>query len=117
MGGGRGGIAAIARVTAQAPAATFGLTAKGRIAPGMDADVALWDPGAQTTLTAPADGAGYSPWDGRRVQGRIVTVLRRGEVVVQDGRVLAAPGSGRRVPMAVSDAMRARPHHPDIPAP
>jgi hypothetical protein len=29
--------------------------------------------------------------------------------------VLAEPGSGLRVPMAVSDAMRPAPHNPDIP--
>ena len=38
---------------------------------------------------------GYTPFEGLAVQGWPVQVLRRGETVVQDGEVTAAPGSGR----------------------
>jgi dihydropyrimidinase len=116
VAGGRLGVAAFARVTAQAPAETFGLTAKGRIAPGFDGDLTLWNPQATHRIEAPEDGAGYSPWAGRDLRGRPVLVLRRGVVAMEGGRVLAEPGSGRRVPMAVSAAMRPAPHDPDIPA-
>jgi dihydroorotase len=39
--------------------------------------------------------AGWSPFAGRRVIGRVKRVTLRGETVYQDGRVLAKPGSGR----------------------
>lgn len=38
---------------------------------------------------------GWSPFAGREVLGRVERVLLRGEVVYEDARVLAAPGSGR----------------------
>jgi len=96
-------------LTASTPARLFGLTGKGRIAPGMDADIVIWNPDIETTLGETLDGSGYNPWAGRRVKGWPQTVLRRGEVVVEVGQVLARAGSGRRVPMAKSAAMTARP--------
>jgi dihydropyrimidinase len=41
------------------------------------------------------DLAGYSPYEGRAVSGRPVTVLSRGRVVVDDGSLHVTPGSGR----------------------
>jgi len=41
------------------------------------------------------DLAGYSPYEGRTVTGWPVTVLSRGRVVVDDGSLRAALGSGR----------------------
>jgi dihydropyrimidinase len=40
------------------------------------------------------DGAGYTPYAGRTVRGWPVTVLRRGEIIAENGRCLAAPGTG-----------------------
>jgi len=96
-------------LTATTPARIFGLTGKGRIAPGMEADVAIWNPGREVVLGDTLDGTDYTPWAGRRVRGWPETVLRRGELVVQAGRVLARPGSGRRVPMDKSPAMAPSP--------
>ena len=41
------------------------------------------------------DRARYTPWAGRTVKGWPVTVLRRGVVIVDNGKLDAAPGSGR----------------------
>ena len=41
------------------------------------------------------DLTGYSPYEGRVVNGWPVTVLSRGRVVVDDATLRAAPGSGR----------------------
>ncbi|WP_052341513.1 dihydropyrimidinase [Salinarimonas rosea] len=105
---GRLGLDGFVALTATAPADIFGLAGKGRLLPGCDADVAIWDPTATRTFGTDDlhDGTGYNPFAGRTVTGWPVTVLRRGEVVVEDGALAAAPGSGRRVPMAVSPAMR-----------
>jgi dihydropyrimidinase len=64
---------------------------------GADADIAIWDPKREVTISAALlhDLAGYSPYEGRTVTGWPVTVLSRGRVVVDDGFLRAAPGSGR----------------------
>ncbi|GGK31881.1 dihydropyrimidinase [Salinarimonas ramus] len=104
---GRLGLDRFVALTSTRPAEIFGLTGKGRLLPGYDADVAIWDPAATRTFGANDlhDNTGYNPFAGRSVQGWPVTVLRRGEVVVEDGVLAARAGSGRRIPMAVSPAM------------
>jgi len=64
---------------------------------GGDADIAIWDAKRKVTISAALmhDLAGYSPYEGRNVTGWPVTVLSRGRVVVDDGFLRAAPGSGR----------------------
>ncbi|TET55421.1 MAG: hypothetical protein E3J64_00240 [Anaerolineales bacterium] len=37
----------------------------------------------------------WTPFAGRKVRGRVVRVLLRGREVHAEGKVLAAPGSGR----------------------
>lgn len=109
VSGGRLGPERFVQLTATEPARLFGLSRKGRIAPGQDGDIVLWDPAREVVLGATRDGTGYNPWAGRRVRGWPRMVLRRGVLVVEDGRVLAAPGSGARVRMERSMAMTAHP--------
>ncbi|MEJ6022004.1 dihydropyrimidinase [Ramlibacter sp. PS4R-6] len=73
---------------------------KGTLDPGADADIAVWDPQREVTLSASMmkDNAGYTPYEGRTVKGWPVQVLVRGQLVVDDGRLLAARGSGRFIP-------------------
>ena len=84
----------------------FGLhPRKGAIAVGSDADLALWDPKRRMTIdgTRMQSRAGYSVYDGWTVQGWPRFVIRRGQVVLADGRSLAQPGQGqciRRTPAA-----------------
>lgn len=94
------GIAAFAAMTASTPARIYGMApAKGTIAVGADADLVLWNPHTQKTLTdhLVPDATGYTPYAGRTVTGWPETVLRRGEIVVEAGHIQAAPGSGRMV--------------------
>jgi len=102
---GRLGPERFVELTATGPAHLFGLSRKGRIAPGMDGDLVLWDPEREVVLSETQDGTGYNPWRGRTVRGWPQTVLRRGEIVMSEGRLHAAPGSGRWVPMDRSPAM------------
>jgi carbamoyl-phosphate synthase/aspartate carbamoyltransferase/dihydroorotase len=41
---------------------------------------------------------GWTPFDGMGVHGAVQRVILRGEVVYEDGRVLAEPGFGRLLP-------------------
>ncbi|ETX27480.1 dihydropyrimidinase [Roseivivax isoporae] len=77
----------------------YGLRDKGSIAIGMDADIAIWDPEARHVISVETqhDNMDYSPFEGWEVTGRPVCVLSRGTRVIEDGRLLAAPGHGRYV--------------------
>ena len=89
--------------TSTEPAKIYGLyPKKGSIAIGSDADIAIWDPKRKVTFSDEAvkDRSGYTPWAGRTVKGWPVVVLRRGEVIVENGPVTAAPGSGHFLPRA-----------------
>ena len=94
---GRLGLAKFVEVTATAPAKIYNLhPRKGSIAVGADADLVLWDPKRQVTLTDGIfhDRTGYTPFAGRTITGWPDTVLRRGDVIVQSGKCAAKPGSG-----------------------
>jgi dihydropyrimidinase len=83
-----------------APARLHGLARKGRLAPGYDADVVLFDPAAEWMLSADVlhSNIDHATYEGMRVRGRPVTTIARGEVVVADGELRAEPGRGRFVP-------------------
>lgn len=86
-------------LTASAPARIYGLGGKGRIAPGADADLAIWDPD-RTELVSQArlhDAMDDSPFEGCRVTGWPLTTVARGEVIWHEGQVSGAPGRGRFV--------------------
>lgn len=106
---GRLGLERFVELTATAPARLFGLhPKKGELAPGADADITIWDPAREVTIEQGPrhDRAGYTPFAGRTVTGWPVTVLRRGEVIVDEGALSAAPGSGRFLPRAGGPAAR-----------
>jgi dihydropyrimidinase len=79
------------------PARLFGLyPRKGTIAVGSDADLVVFDPEKRVTLSAAThhSRADYNLFEGMEVRGAPEVVLRRGEVIVEGDRLLAAPGSG-----------------------
>ncbi|MCY3700970.1 MAG: dihydropyrimidinase [Gemmatimonadetes bacterium] len=84
-------------VTSTNAAKLFGLyPRKGTIAVGSDADIVLWDPDETRTIRDEDmfSGAGFSVYAGWEVTGWPVMTLRRGEVVYENGEILAGPGSG-----------------------
>ncbi len=98
---GRLGLHKFVELTATAPAKIYNLhPRKGSIAIGADADLAIWNPAAEVTLTDQLihDRTGYTPYAGRKVRGWPVTVLRRGEVIIDNGTLNAKPGSGQFLP-------------------
>src|ERR1700674_233015 len=95
---GRLGLEKFVELTATAPAKIYNLhPRKGSIAIGADADIAIWDPAREVTLSDAMmhDLTGYTPYAGRKLRGWPVTVLSRGRVIVADGKRSAEPGSGR----------------------
>lgn len=97
-------------LTATNAARIFGCTTKGRIAPGMDADIAIWNPEVRRRLTLADqhDGMDYTPFEGIEVQGLPETVLSRGTPVIARGALQVRPGHGRFFARGPID-MRGRP--------
>ncbi|TDC19601.1 dihydropyrimidinase [Streptomyces sp. 8K308] len=62
---------------------------KGVIAPGADADLALWDPSTTREIRSAElhMATDYTPYEGRRVTGWPTTVVVGGRVVVADGHL------------------------------
>ncbi|MFI5806946.1 dihydropyrimidinase [Streptomyces sp. NPDC051561] len=87
------------------PARMFGLYGrKGTIAPGADADVVIYDPTAEQVMSAATHhmAVDYSAYEGKRVTGRVETVLSRGEVVVEQGEFKGRAGHGTYVARAAT---------------
>lgn len=105
---GRLGAQKFVELTATAPAEIFGLTGKGKLEVGADADIAIWNAGHKVTFKANDlhDATGYNPFAGRAVTGWPETVLSRGEVMISKGQAFGAAGRGKRIPMARSAAMQ-----------
>ena len=85
-------------LTATTPAKIMGLfPKKGTIAVGSDADIVVWDPKAQHTLSAKTHHmrVDYNPYEGRKVRGKATVVLSRGEMIVEDGAFKGRKGRGR----------------------
>ena len=83
----------------------YGIPAKGTIAVGSDADIAIWDPRETRTVRAEDqhDAMDYTPFEGRELTGWPVALLSRGERVVEGGRLVVEPGRGRFVKRARPD--------------
>jgi len=85
-------------VTSTTPAKIMGMfPKKGTIAVGSDADIVVWDPGTTSTISAKTHHmrVDYNPYEGRRVKGKAVVVLSRGEVIVEKGTFLGKKGRGK----------------------
>lgn len=95
----------VARVYSEKPARVYGLwPRKGSLLPGADADLALVDPTATRILRNEdvLSKAGWTPYAGRQVTGRVVRTYLRGQVIAENGKPLHArtgnflPGAGAR---------------------
>jgi dihydropyrimidinase len=83
------------------PARMFGLyPKKGTIAPGADADIVVYDPHAEQVLSAETHhmNVDYSAYEGKRITGRVETVLSRGEPVVTEREYTGRTGHGVYTP-------------------
>jgi dihydropyrimidinase len=89
-------------LTATNHAKTYGLTGKGSIAIGYDADITIWDPNKTATLSQKNlhHGADYTPYEGMEITGWPITTILRGRCVVRDGKLVGIKGDGRYVSRA-----------------
>ncbi len=81
----------------------FGLyPRKGTIAPGSDADIVIFDPQKEHTISARThhSRADYNLYEGTTVVGAPEIVLVRGNVIVEGDDLVAEPGVGRFVKRA-----------------
>lgn len=95
------------QVFAERPAAVMGLgDRKGRLAPGLDADLVLFDPEARYAWQpAPGSDREGSLWDGREVVGRVTDVWLRGARVVQGGALCGDQPGGLFLPRRLDPAL------------
>ena len=87
-------------ITSTNAARLFGLyPRKGTIAVGSDADLLVWDPDAVRVVSAAESftKSDYTPYEGRSVTGWPQLTIRRGEILVDSGKIVASPGGGQRV--------------------
>lgn len=85
-------------ITATTPAQIFGMyPKKGTIAAGSDADIVLWDPNAEHTISAATHNmrVDYSMFEGFKVRGNTRQVYSRGELIVESGCYLGKAGRGQ----------------------
>ena len=70
------------------------------IAVGSDADVVIWDPNLTKKIKDEdiLSNGHFSIFSGWDVTGWPIVTIRRGEVVYQNGRILARAGSGQVIP-------------------
>jgi dihydropyrimidinase len=88
-------------LVATAPARMFGLyPRKGTIAPGFDADIVVFDPSHERTISAETHhmSVDYSCYEGMSVHGLPEIVLQRGNVLVENGQWHGKEGQGKFLP-------------------
>ena len=94
---GRITIEQLVHLTAAGPARAFGLyPAKGVVAVGSDADLAIFDPLERWTYAGGQSRATWTPFDGWQLTGRTVATIRRGAIIYRHGDGFAS-GGGRRL--------------------
>jgi len=114
---GRIGLNDFVALTATNHARTYGLyPKKGTIAVGSDADIAIWDPDRQVTISQNLlhHGSDYTPYEGIAVTGWPVSTMVRGRFVVRDGALVGEKGGGAYVPRAKSELAVPRGHVPEV---
>ncbi|MCH7574870.1 MAG: allantoinase AllB [Candidatus Marinimicrobia bacterium] len=87
----------ISRWMSLGPARLLGLEdVKGKIAPGHDADLIVWDPDEELTVTEQMllHRHKLTPYIGHTLQGVVHTTFLRGRVIFEDGEIVGSP-SGR----------------------
>jgi len=85
-------------IVSTAPAKMFGLyPRKGTIAVGSDADIVVWDPNTEHTISASTHHmrVDYSMFEGFKVKGNAETVLARGDKIVDKGQWSGKAGRGQ----------------------
>ncbi len=103
-------LARLVEAMTAAPARLFGLyPRKGTIAVGGDADLVVVDLDRERRVAVAElpTWSDFSPWEGVALRGWPVATVLRGQMAMEDGRLLVAPGVGRYLPRAAPAGARA----------
>ena len=86
----------MAELVCKAPAERYGLSNKGDIAPGYDADIVLLDPDETFVVRAAESQSlqGYTPFEGMELTGSIRSTYLRGQLIYENGNIVG-PAKGR----------------------
>jgi len=79
------------------PAKLFGLfPRKGTLAVGSDADMVIFDPKAEETISKSLSlsRSDYTAYEGMRIRGTVWLVLQKGKIIAREGKVMGRPGGG-----------------------
>jgi dihydropyrimidinase len=81
------------------PARLVGLMKKGHIGIGYDADLVIFDPDKEKTLSTNTlhEQVDWTPYEGMNIQGWPSMTMSRGRVLVENDEFLGEPGCGRFV--------------------
>ena len=105
----------LVQVVCENPAKIFGLyPKKGAIQPGSDADIVLFDPSIQHTLSAEVQhtNADFTMFEGKEVLGKPVWSMQRGDILIEDGELRRPTGQAKYLPGDVNSAAYAPNGHP-----
>ena len=99
-------------LTATNCARIYGVTGKGSIAIGADADIVVWNTDREVRISHEIlhSAADYTPYEGMVVKAWPEVVLSRGEVVVEGGRPIASQGRGQFLRCDRPEPARAMPN-------
>jgi dihydropyrimidinase len=81
------------------PAELAGFSSKGKIQPGYDADLVVFDPQREVVLSTDFlhEQVDWTPYEGMALRGWPETTISRGEILVERGRFLGQAGHGHFV--------------------
>lgn len=73
---------------------------KGQVQVGADADLVIYDPHGEYEISdaEQATIGGFTPYAGRKVQGRVRDTFVRGQAVTRDGQLVGPAGWGQYIP-------------------
>ena len=98
VAGGRMTLPQLVELLSANPARLWGLwPRKGALLPGADADLVIYDPRPEEAISAGNlhHLAGYTPYEGMSVQGRIRATISRGQIIYREGRFSGSQGRGK----------------------
>jgi dihydropyrimidinase len=100
IAGGRLTLPHLVELLSATPARVWGLwPRKGTLQPGADADIVVYDPVPEGVISVDAlhHVAGYTPYEGMPVRGKVKATISRGQIVYREGRFTGREGRGRFV--------------------
>jgi dihydropyrimidinase len=103
----------IIRALSETPAKIFGLyPRKGVISEGSDADLVIFDPNREHTITQASQhsNAPYTLYEGWKCLGIPHTIMQSGKIIVQGGEMKGKRGQGRFMPTEIKGQSDKKPY-------